>query len=643
MKRLIAVIICLSLAATAYMAYAITQRQAALHDVSRDIDSWSVSQTLSDYMRLEHELAQYQLGSPGVSADDLRLRVDIMLGRLDQLKEGSLGRFMQQSAARAKLLTDLHDALWALDKGLDAPPPVDFHVELQRLGRLDAPMARLAARVIAANTAQIGAQERDLQKLHLFYSALAGSLILCGIALILMLLRKNRLLRRAQSDMNQLVDDLRIASTEMLEQSNQMAHLANHDYLTGLANRMLFRQELDSRLQAAANGGASVAVFFLDLDGFKDVNDTLGHDVGDVLLEEVGARLKYSTTEADLVCRLGGDEFSVLSTASSQEQALEQAQGLIAEMSDPYIISGRAINVGVSVGICLTRGELESDTVLKQADLALYEAKRLGRGRACVFRQELQTRFLGRKSLEADLRRALIKEEFEVHYQAQIDARTGLICGYEALLRWNHPTRGRVLPSDFIPVAEETGLINAIGDWVLRTACREAAKWKQPLRIAVNLSPIQFRNRTLPLSVRQALDESGLAPGRLELEITESTLLDHGELTQEALISFKQSGVQIAMDDFGTGYSSLGTLRRFQFNRIKIDQSFTRDVPGRRDAVAIITLVIGVARSLGIETTAEGVETEEQLEHLKLLGCDQIQGYLIGRPGPASTLAHLHL
>lgn len=642
MKRLLIAIICFSVAATAYTAYVITQRQAALHVVSRDLDSWSVSQTLSEYMRLEHELAEYQLGLPSVGADDLRLRVDIMLGRLDQLKEGSLGRFMQETPARAKLLVDLHDALWAVDKRLDAPPPVDFHVELKKMGTLDARMTTLAASVIATKTSQIGTQEKDLQKLHLLYTALAGSLILCGIALILMLLRQNGLLRRTQSDMNQLVDELRVASTEMLEQSNQMAHLANHDYLTGLANRMLFRQELDSRLHAAANGGAPVAVFFLDLDGFKDVNDTLGHDVGDDLLEEVGARLKYSTTQEDLVCRLGGDEFSVLSTASTQEEAIEQAQDLIAEMSDPYIISGRAINVGVSVGICLTHGELESDTVLKQADLALYEAKRLGRGRAYVFRQELQTRFLGRKSLEADLRRALIKGEFEVHYQPQSDARTGSICGYEALLRWNHPARGQVLPSDFIPVAEETGLIHAIGDWVLRTACREAAKWKQPLRIAVNVSPVQFRNRTLPLLVRQALDESGLSADRLELEITESTLLEHSELTQEALSSFKKSGVQIAMDDFGTGYSSLGALCRFHFNRIKIDQSFTRDVPDGRDAVAIITLVIGVARSLGMQTTAEGVETEAQLAHLKQMGCDQMQGYFIGRPGPVSTLAHLY-
>lgn len=642
MKRLLIAIICISVAATAYMAYVITQRQAALHEVSRDLDSWSVSQTLSEYMRLEHELAEYQLGMSGVSADELRLRVDVMLGRVDQLKEGSLGRFMQEKPDRAELLVGLHDVLWAVDRQLDAPPPADFHVELEKMGALDAPMTTLAAGVIAAKTSQIDGQEKDLQKLHLLYTALAAILILCGVALILMLLRQNGLLRGAQSDMNRLVDDLRVASTEMLEQSNQMAHLANHDYLTGLANRMLFRQELDARLRAAANGGASVAVFFLDLDGFKDVNDTLGHDVGDDLLEEVGARLQYSTTEKDLVCRLGGDEFSVLSTASTQEEALEQAQSLIAEMSDPYIINGRAINVGVSVGICLTHGELESDTVLKQADLALYEAKRQGRGRAYVFRQELQTRFLGRKSLEADLRRALIKGEFEVHYQPQADACTGRICGYEALLRWNHPARGRVLPSDFIPVAEETGLIHAIGDWVLRTACREAAKWKQPLSIAVNLSPVQFRNRTLPLSVRQALDESGLDPRRLELEITESTLLEHSELTQEALSSFKKSGVQIAMDDFGTGYSSLGTLRRFQFNRIKIDQSFTRDVPDGRDAVAIITLVIGVARSLGIETTAEGVETEEQLTRLKQLGCDKIQGYFIGKPGPVSTLAHLY-
>ena len=641
-RRLLAAIVCFFVIATAYMAYVIMQRQVALQRVSRYVDSWSVSQAESEYMRFEHQLADYQLGIPGASIDEVRLRLDIILGRMDLFKEGSLREFMQADPGRLKLLADIDSVLDAVSKRLDGPQPADLRRELKALGDLDAPLTELAAVVLTTNTTQVDEEQEALQRLHLLYTVLAGGLILCGVGLILVLFRQNRLLRHTQRGMSRLTDDLREASAEMLEQNNRLTHMANHDALTGLANRMFFRQELDRRLFAARNGEASVAVFFLDLDGFKDVNDTLGHDVGDVLLEEVAMRLRDSAAIEDLVCRLGGDEFAILGTALQESEALEKAQDLIVEIMDAYIISGRAINVGASIGICLTRGELESDAVLKHADLALYEAKKQGRGRACAFRPELQTQLIERKSLETDLRRALLKDEFEVHYQPQADARTGLICGYEALLRWNHPVRGRVPPSDFIPLAEETGLIHDIGNWVLREACLEAASWNQPLHIAVNLSPVQFRNRTLPQQVQEALDESGLDPNRLELEITESTLLEHSELTLESLNTLKKTGIQIAMDDFGTGYSSLGTLRSFHFNRIKIDQSFTRDVPARRDAVAIITLITGVARSLGMETTAEGVETEQQLAYLKQLGCDQLQGYFIGRPAPASSLAYLY-
>jgi len=628
--------------ATSYLAYVITERQAALQRVAGYNNAWSVSQALSEYMRLEHRLASYQLGIDGVDEDDIRLRLDIMLGRVELLREGTLRPFMDSEPGRDVLLKRLDEALGALETRLAEPEPRDFRDILTALAALDGDMTALASAAGAYDAQTIDADQAELRQLHLIYTALAGGLIVCGIGLILLLLRHNRLLDRAQNDMRLLADDLRTASDELQARNDRLAHVANHDALTGLPNRLLFRQELETRLAAAEDGGPQVAVLLLDLDGFKDVNDTLGHDAGDALLKDVAARLSAAAGSQNLICRLGGDEFAVLGVSLTEEQALESARLLIEEVRVPYSIKGREIAVGTSIGIGLSRAGLDADALFKHADLALYEAKRLGRGRASVFRAELQTTYHARKSFEADLHKALENREMEVHYQPQVDARTRAIVGYEALLRWNHPERGSVPPSEFIPVAEETGLIHALGDWVLKTATLEAARWHAPLRIAVNLSPVQFRSKTLPRQVRKALAQSGLRPDRLELEITESMLLDRNEQTLEILRGLKRFGIQIAMDDFGTGYSSLGSLRSFPFDRIKIDRSFIRDIPARRDAIALVELIIGMARSYGMQTTAEGIETEEQFESLKRLGCGHMQGYLIGRPAPAGSLLHLY-
>jgi len=640
-QRLLTFIICCFVLATGYMAYVIAERQTALQKVARYNNAWSVSQALSEYMRLEHRLAAYQLGMAGVGEAEIRLRLDIMLGRVDLLRQGSLRPFMQGEPGREALLLRLDDALQALQGRLDMPAPRDFRAVLEQLSALDGEMTALASAASTHDAEVIDADQEELRQLHLVYTALAGGLIVCGIGLILLLLRHNRLLDRAQVDMRLLTDNLRTASHELKGQNDRLAHMANHDALTGLPNRHLFRQELEDRLVTMKRGGAPFAVLLLDLDGFKDVNDTLGHDAGDALLRGVAERLRRTAGPQDLVCRLGGDEFAVLGAAATQEDALDKAQRLIDEVRAPYGIKGREVAIGTSVGIGLARPDLDTDAILKHADLALYEAKRLGRGRASIFRSELQTTFHARKSFEADLRKALPNGEMEVYYQAQADARTREIVGYEALLRWNHPERGQMPPSEFIPVAEETGLIHALGEWVLRTATLEAAGWHTPLTIAVNLSPVQFRSKALFQQVRQALVRSGLSPERLELEITESMLLDRNQQTLDMLRRLKKAGIQIAMDDFGTGYSSLGSLRSFPFDRIKIDRSFIRDIPARRDAVTIVELIIGMAEGHGIETTAEGIETEEQFACLERLGCGQMQGYLIGRPAPAASLAHL--
>ena len=373
---------------------------------------------------------------------------------------------------------------------------------------------------------------------------------------------------------------------------------------------------------------------------FKDVNDTLGHDVGDGLLQAVASRLTKLSREGDLVCRLGGDEFAILTEGLTEKQAFDFARDVLDEISFPYHVSEREIKIGTCVGVAISNEELDADELFKHADLALYEAKSFGSGHACVFQSQMQTRLTEKKSFEADLKQALRNGELEIFYQPQVNTITREICGYEALLRWFHPKRGQVPPSEFIPVAENIGLIHELGDWVLRTACMEAARWPRLLKVAVNLSPVQFRSRNLIQSVVKILTQSGLDPNRLELEITESVLLDKNEQTLETLTQLKAVGIQIAMDDFGTGYSSLGSLRSFPFDKIKIDRSFIRDVTTREDAFAIVELVTGVGRSLGMTTIAEGIETEEQFACVKQVGCEQVQGYLIGRPVPASQLDH---
>ena len=310
------------------------------------------------------------------------------------------------------------------------------------------------------------------------------------------------------------------------------------------------------------------------------------------------------------------------------------------EISLPYHISEREIKVGTCVGVAISEAEPDADELFKHADLALYEAKSLGSGHACVFQSHMQTRLTEKKSFEADLKQALRNGELDLFYQPQVNTITREICGYEALLRWFHPRRGPVPPSEFIPVAEDIGLIHELGEWVLRMACLEAAGWPRPLKVAVNLSPVQFRSRNLIQSVVTILSQSNLDPNRLELEITESVLLDKNEQTLQTLKELKAVGIQIAMDDFGTGYSSLGSLRSFPFDKIKIDRSFIRDVTTRADAFAIVELVIGVGRSLGITTIAEGIETEEQFSCVKQVGCEQVQGFLVGRPVPAAQLDH---
>ena len=425
--------------------------------------------------------------------------------------------------------------------------------------------------------------------------------------------------------------------TEHRRIEDQIAHMAHYDALTDLPNRVLFYEKMEEFLTRGRHSG-TVAVLSLDLDDFKSVNDTLGHPVGDKLLQGAAERMRGCTRGADIVARLGGDEFAVVQVATNQpEDATLLATRLIDAVSAPYPLDGHQVTVGSSIGIAIAPGDgTEPDQLMKNADLALYRCKADGGRTYRFFEPQMDARMRERRALELDLREALVKGEFSLDYQPLINVKTGEITSCEALIRWHRPECGLVPPLEFIPIAEETGLIVPIGEWVLRQACADAVEWPSETMVAVNVSPAQFKNAKFHSSVTNALEKSRLPASRLELEITELVLMQDNPATLVELQQLKDLGVSIAMDDFGTGYSSLGYLRSFPFDKIKIDQSFIRDLSDNKDSLAILRAVVGLGRSLGIVTTAEGVETQNQLEVLRTEGCTEAQGFFFSRPKSAA-------
>jgi diguanylate cyclase (GGDEF)-like protein/PAS domain S-box-containing protein len=421
--------------------------------------------------------------------------------------------------------------------------------------------------------------------------------------------------------------------TERRHAEAQIVFMARHDTLTRLPNRVLLNERIEQAVTQLGRG-SGLAVLCVDLDNFKQVNDTLGHPVGDALLVAVSERLQACVREVDTVARLGGDEFAIVQCGiGAPEDAALLARRVVETLSAPYEIDGHRVMVGASLGISVAPGDgVTCERLLKNADVALYRAKSDGRGTWRFFEPEMDARLQARRKLELDLREALAKNQFDLYYQPICDLELNRVCGFEALLRWRHPTRGFVPPSEFIPVAEEIGLIVQLGDWVLRRACAQASEWPSYVKVAVNVSPAQFKGPGLVQSVSDALSAAGLSPQRLELEITESVLLTNSVATLAILHALRDRGIRISMDDFGTGYSSLSYLRSFPFDKIKIDQSFVRDVAAPGESSLIVRAIIGLSRSLGMRTTAEGVETEEQLARLRAEGCNEVQGYLFGMP-----------
>jgi diguanylate cyclase (GGDEF)-like protein len=449
--------------------------------------------------------------------------------------------------------------------------------------------------------------------------------------------------RRVEERTSRLIDANQRLKVEIADREESQArsqYLAYHDSLTGLGNRLLFKEQLEEALKDVSITPHPLAVLFLDLDGFKAVNDTLGHSIGDLLLKSVATKLRDILPRTDRIARLGGDEFAILQISATQlGSSIALAKKIIEVVGQPSSIDGHDVTVGASVGIAVAHpGNMNTENFLKSADLAMYSAKSDGRGTYRMFDPEMDAIVQARRLLERDMRTALAQDGFRLFYQPLVNLQTKKVTAFEALMRWQHPERGMVPPSDFIPVAEEMGLIVQLGEWALRQACAEATEWPDGICVSVNLSPLQFSKGNLVSSVMSASASAGLPASRLELEITESVLLEKSERNITILNQLRDLGVRISMDDFGTGYSCIGYLRSFPFDKIKIDQSFVRDLLVDEGSLAIVRAIAGLGVSFGMITTAEGVETEEQMRCLNLEGCIEVQGYLYSKPVPASEV-----
>ena len=442
------------------------------------------------------------------------------------------------------------------------------------------------------------------------------------------------------ADLVQANEQLKQEIAERVRSQAEIHYLAHHDSLTGIANRTLLRQQLQEALARPSGEGKAVAVLFVDLDGFKGINDSLGHSIGDGLLKSVALRLADNIRDEDRVARLGGDEFAIIQMVSEQPKAATiLAERLIELMAQPYFVDGHELSIGASIGIAMaSECNGSADEMLKNADLAMYRAKADGRGTYRFFEAEMHDRAQARLTMESALRTANLENTFEIYYQPLFDLAKKRVTCLEALLRWHHPDKGCISPSDFIPLAEEIKLIVNLGEWVLRRACMDAVNWPEDISVAINLSPVQFKYSGLPKAVRNALAASGLPARRLELEITESVLLERTDTSLAILNELRDLGVSISMDDFGTGYSSLSYLRSFRFDKVKIDKSFVADLPTGGNSLSIVRAIADLGRSFDMTVVAEGVETLEQLQCLENEGCSQVQGFLLSAALPASEI-----
>lgn len=632
MNRILVGIIFSLFITTGYIAYLVYDRQQELQKLTQYTESWSVAQLVSEYYRFESWLGLYATDTDDVTIDQVRMRLEIMLSQGDLMKGGDLGRYIDSDKAHQELASRLEQILNYLDGNLEKMSHHELQAYLKNMHMLDAPLSQLSATALTKDINTVNESNYKIQILYYIYSALSLLLVILSFILGFLMIYQNKNILKAHMQVKSLAEELQLSKEKLQIQNAKLEYDVYHDSLTGMKNRLYFWDDLNKINLQADKNHIPVTVMLFDLDRFKEVNDTYGHDTGDLLLRQVSRRLTSMSCDSETFYRLGGDEFALLSSGLIETAALSRAKEICDEISQPYTINNQLIKIATCVGIVLSDNERRSDYLYKFADLALYEAKKEGPQQIKVFRQRMLQKLLESRTLEHDMVLALENNEFVVYYQPIVDSFSKEIYGYEALIRWIHPAKGILSPDYFISVAEKTGMINEIGKYVLELACREAASWAVPARISVNVSPVQLSSKSFTAMVQSVLKETGLPPNRLELEVTESSLFTDINAPINILKKLRTTGVKISIDDFGTGYSSLSRLSELNFDKIKIDKSFVNSISTKEDALNIVKLIAGMAKSLNMKVIAEGVETEEQLERLQVLGCDLLQGYLFGKP-----------
>ncbi|MEH0886168.1 EAL domain-containing protein [Enterobacter sp. UNJFSC 003] len=633
MNRILAGIIFSLFIATGYISFLVHERQQELQKLTHYTDSWSAAQLVSEYYRLESWLGLYTIDDT-MALDDVRLRLDIMLSQSDLMHEGDLGHYIESNKIHHDLSVELEKTLTYLDVHLESMNRSQIKSYLKIMHRLDAPLGRLSSGALNKDVNSINHANLNIQTLYYIYSAMSVVLIILSAILGSLIFVQNRNILKAHLQVKSLAEELQNSKEKLQIQNAKLEYDVYHDSLTEMNNRHFFWGELNKTIERAGKNNDSVTVMLFDLDRFKEVNDTYGHDAGDMLLRQISHRLISLHLTSHTLYRLGGDEFAFLSSGLTESKAVSMAQKICDSINQPYTIYNTIINITTCVGIVISDTERRSDYLYKFADLALYEAKKEGSGKIKVFRQRMLDKLQESRTLEHDMALGLLNKEFVVYYQPIVDSFTREVYSYEALIRWIHPSKGLLSPDSFISVAEKTGMINEMGKSVLEMACREAASWAMPAKISVNVSPVQLSSKAFAAIVQAILKETGLPADRLELEVTESSLFTENNTPMNTLNKLRALGVKISIDDFGTGYSSLSRLSRLAFDKIKIDKSFVHSISTQEDALTIIKLITGMAKSLDMKAVAEGVETEEQLKSLQALGCDFAQGYLFGKPEP---------
>ncbi|WP_407436605.1 putative bifunctional diguanylate cyclase/phosphodiesterase [Lelliottia sp.] len=633
MNRILAGIIFFLFISTGYISFLVHERQQELQKLTHYAAAWSAAQMVSEYYRFESVLGLYT-SDETITLDDVRMRLDIMLSQSDLMKEGDLRNYIESNKAHHALALQLEKKLDYLDTHIEKMNRSELQAYLKTMQTLDAPLSRLSSGALDKDINSINDANLKIKTLYYIYSATSVLLIIMSAILGLLIFYQNRNIQKAHLQVKNLAEELQESKEKLQVQNTKLEYDVYHDSLTEMNNRHFFWGNLNETIENAVKSNNTVTVMLFDLDRFKVVNDTYGHDVGDMLLRQISQRLISMCLTSDTLYRLGGDEFAFLSSGLTESSAVSLAQNICDAINQPFTIYNTIINITTSVGIVISDAERRSDYLYKFADLALYEAKNEGAGKIKVFRQWMLDKLQESRTLEHDMALALANKEFVVYYQPIVDSFTQEIYSYEALIRWIHPLKGILSPDTFIPVAEKTGMINEMGKSMLEMACREAASWVMPAKISVNVSPVQLSSKAFAGIVVSILNETGLSAERLELEVTESSLFTESKTPMNTLNRLRALGVKISIDDFGTGYSSLSRLSRLAFDKIKIDKSFVNSVSTQEDALNIIRLITGMAKSLNMKTVAEGVETQEQLESLQALGCDFIQGYLFGKPQP---------